>query len=200
MWRICLAGQKSYDTSVQELKSSDGQNSYPLCGACFPSLGLPLLGEEGLSKVTLGAFRNKGPLAVSLSKGWCLMVGGWVAVLSVLATIASYGNLYRGGKKIQWCGVWFLTEGTKALMMFCSYLKSTARSLSPQYALQPKSVKALASRCKPLQDLAWAPASLYLHRRCWFRIKVNRAGSSGDVYIRLFEELLTLAMLILRFR
>lgn len=137
MWRICLAGQKSYDTSVQELKSSDGQNSYPLCGACFPSLGLPLLGEEGLSKVTLGAFRNKGLLAVSLSKGWCLMVGGWVAVLSVLATIASYGNLYRGGKKIQWCGVRFLTEGTKALMMFCSYLKSTARSLSRNMHCSP---------------------------------------------------------------
>lgn len=44
---------------------------------------------------------------------------------------------------------------------------------------------------------------LHLERRCWFRIKVSRAASSGDVYdvyIRLFEELLTLAMLVLCFK
>lgn len=199
MWSLLSWTKILCDTSVQESKSSDGQNSYPPCGACFLCLDLPLLGKEGLPKVTLGAFRNKGVLIVLLSKGWCLIwVGGWLPSLCWQQELPT-SNLSRK-KKIQWCWVWFSTEGTKALTMFCSYLKSTARSLSPQYALQPKSVKALASCCKPLQDPAWASASLYLHRRCWFRIKVNRAGSSGDVYIRLFEKLLTLAMLILWFR
>lgn len=85
--------------------------------------------------------------------------------------------------------------------MFCNSSKSRASFLSPRCSPNPSRLlhPALSAGVGPRRT-ARAAASLFLHRQCWFRIKVNRAGSSGDVYIRLFEKLLTLAMLVLCFK